>query len=171
MQWSQWLISEGLGWMDGWKWERWRSLDPVWTTELKKKKKKDDILPYLSICCKLWHLFTIYFIYFGDAWPGLINIFCSVCCLLERDLIGTRWRLFEVSVALALKLGGWKQSIQIWLEDNLEMNFGCLWRRPTGDKHVTSCWLNVTWDSVMQGHKTEMETSTYTSGNKLNMFV
>lgn len=118
------------------------------------KKKKCDMLSYLSICCKLRHLFTVYFIYFGDARPGLINIFCSVCCLLERDLIGTLRRLFEVSVASALKLRGWKQSIQIWLEDNLEMNSGCIWRRPTGDKHVTSCWLNVTWDSVMQGHKT-----------------
>lgn len=156
MQWSHWLIREGLGWMEGS-----RRGGGVWTLceplNFKKRKKKDDILPYLSICCKLWHLFTIYFIYFGIAWPGLINIFCCVCCLLERDLIGTRWRLFEVSVALALKLGGWKQSIQIWLEDNLEMNFGFLWRRPTGDKHVTSCWLNVTWDSVMQEHKTGME--------------
>ena len=115
MQWSHRITRETLGWMQEAKWER--SLDPVWTTEL---KKKDDILPYLSIGCKLCHLFTIYFIYFGDAWPELINI----CCLVELGLIGTRWRLFEVSVAPPLKLGGWKHSIQIWLEDNLEMNFG-----------------------------------------------
>lgn len=154
--------------MDGWKdgMEGNGRNRGLWTLyePLNLKKKKYDILPYLSICCKWWHLFTIYFIYFGDAWPGLINFFCSVCCLLEPDLIGIRQRLFEVSVALALKRLGWKQSIQIWLEDNLEMNFGSLWRRPTGDKHVTSSWLNVTWDSVTQERKTEMETSKYTSG-------
>lgn len=86
-----------MGWMDGWMERRgggrgvWTLCEPLnWKKKKKKKKKKDDILPYLSICCESWHLFTIYFIYFGDARPGLINIFCRVCCLLERDLIGTR---------------------------------------------------------------------------------
>lgn len=121
--------------------ERGRVEEAAWTLceLLNISKKKYDMLSYLSICHKLCHLFTIYFIYFGEAWPGLINIFCSVCCLLERDLIGTRRRLFEVSVALALKPAGWKQSIQIWLEDNLEMNLGCLW----GGRQATNMLLAV----------------------------
>lgn len=74
--------------MDGWREEEFGP--GAKNHKIKKKKQRDDILPYLSICYKLQHLFTIYFIYFADAGPGLINIFCSVCCLLERGLIGTR---------------------------------------------------------------------------------
>lgn len=108
----------------GWMW--WREgkggrgvLNAAWTTKL-KNKRKDDGPPHLSICCKSSHLFTIYFIYFGDARAEQFNIFFSVCCVLEWVFSGTRLKWEQRRL---WSFGGWKQSIQIWLEDNLEMSF------------------------------------------------
>lgn len=59
--------------------------------------------------CLLFILFTL-----AMLGPGLMSALRSVCCVLSRDLI-------DGCLRRALKLRGWKQSIQIRLEENLQV--------------------------------------------------
>lgn len=104
---------------------------------IKKRKRKMTYClthPYVASICLQFILFTL--VMLGPGWLTF-----SVQRLLSSGA-GFEWHSDDGRLKWAYSVvfeawGGWKESIQIWLEDNVEMNFGCLWRRPTGDKDVT----------------------------------
>lgn len=117
------------------------------------------MLPYLSVCCKLSDLFTVYSVDFGDAWPELINDFCSISCLLKQDfdwcLVTAVWN----ERMAAFEAQGGKES---WASRNdLRTIYKWIVAACEDKRHATdmslTCWLHDAWNCVMWEHNTETE--------------